>query len=103
MTLLSLIVRLGFLFLTLTTPFEVAGLFVLTLSVASMLVGRADRFLGFVVFVVYVGGALVLFRYCLILTPIQLTRPKGASAFLPVLLIGFTAPLPSHCVIYDFY
>lgn len=103
MTLLSLIVGLGFLFLSLSSPFEIAGLFVLTLSVASLLVGRADSFLGFIVFVVYVGGALVLFSYCLMLTPIQKSGSKGGSACLPVLLFGFAAPLPCHCLIYDFY
>nr|AKS04165.1 NADH dehydrogenase subunit 6 [Parasagitta elegans] len=94
---------LGFLFMSLSSPFIVAILFVFTLAVASLVVGCADSFLGFVVFVVYVGGALVLFSYCFMLTPIQDTSTPVPAAAFPVLVLSLSSPLASHTVMYEFY
>nr|AKS04434.1 NADH dehydrogenase subunit 6 [Parasagitta elegans] len=94
---------LGFLYMSLSSPFIVAILFVFTLAVASLVVGCVDSFLGFVVFVVYVGGALVLFSYCFMLTPIQGTSSPVPTAAFPVLVLSLSSPLASHSVMYEFY
>nr|AKS04412.1 NADH dehydrogenase subunit 6 [Parasagitta elegans] len=94
---------LGFLYMSLSSPFIVAILFVFTLVVASLVVGCVDSFLGFVVFVVYVGGALVLFSYCFMLTPIQDTSTPVPSAAFPVFVLSISSPLASHTVMYEFY
>nr|AKS04423.1 NADH dehydrogenase subunit 6 [Parasagitta elegans] len=93
----------GFLYMSLSSPFIVAILFVFTLAVASLVVGCVDSFLGFVVFVVYVGGALVLFSYCFMLTPIQDTSTPMPTAAFPALLLSLSTPLVSHTALYEFY
>ena len=71
MSLISVLLLITFLFLCVNSPFLVGGLFVALLLLAAIIVGCVDSFLGFIVFVVYIGGALVLFSYCFILTPLQ--------------------------------
>nr|AKS04467.1 NADH dehydrogenase subunit 6 [Parasagitta elegans] len=93
----------GFLYMALSSPFIVAILFVFTLALASLVVGCVDSFLGFVVFVVYVGGALVLFSYCFMLTPIQDTSTPMPTAAFPMLLLSLSSPLVSHTALYEFY
>lgn len=73
MSLISILIFIGFSFLVIGSPFLVGMLFVATLLLGRLVVGTVDRFLGLIVFVVYVGGALVLFSYCFILTPLQET------------------------------
>lgn len=87
----------------LSSPFVIAVLFVATVLLSSLIVGSADSFLGFIVFVVYVGGALVLFGYCFILTPLQDTRSPLPVTYLPLFLISISTPLCSHCSLYEFY
>ena len=103
MTVISVLLLAGFLYIVLSSPFVVAMLFVVTLLLSSLVVGSADRFLGFIVFVVYVGGALVLFSYCFMLTPLQDRRTPLPASCLPVLFISVRAPLWSHGSLYEFY
>lgn len=99
----SLLVVFGFLFLAVTSPFAIGCLFVITLLVVRVIVGVIDRFLGFIVFIVYLGGALVLFRYCFILTPLQNIKVDLSSSLLTCVLLGANAPLLAHSTIYEFY
>lgn len=71
MSLISLMLFVCMCYIGATRPFVLAVLFVAILLLGGLVVGTADRFLGLIVFVVYVGGALVLFSYCFILTPLQ--------------------------------
>lgn len=71
MSLISFLLWVVFSFLVVRSPFLVGGLFVASLLLGGLIVGTVDRFLGLIVFVVYVGGALVLFSYCFMLTPLQ--------------------------------
>ena len=61
------------------SPFLLGILFVSTLFLGGLVVGALDGFLGLLVFVVYVGGALVLFSYCFILTPLQQSSTRIAT------------------------
>lgn len=103
MTVISVLLLAGFLYMVLSSPFVVAMLFVVTLLLSRLVVGSADRFLGFIVFVVYVGGALVLFSYCFMLTPLQDRRTPLPVSCLPVLFIRVRAPLWGHGSLYEFY
>ena len=93
MTVISVLLLAGFLYMLLSSPFVVAMLFVVTLLLSSLVVGSTDSFLGFIVFVVYVGGALVLFSYCFMLTPLQDRRTPLPASCLPVLFIRVRVPL----------
>lgn len=99
----SLLVLFGFLFMVVTSPFATALLFVVTLLIVSVMVAAIDRFLGFIIFIVYLGGALVLFRYCFILTPLQISGGSFSTLLLTCLLLGANAPLLSHSTLYEFY
>ena len=87
MTVISLLLLAGFFYMVLSSPFVLAVLFVVTLLLSRLVVGCADRFLGFIVFVVYVGGALVLFSYCFMLTPLQDSRTPLPVSCLPICLL----------------
>lgn len=103
MTVISVLLVFGFLYIALSSPFAIAVLFVATLLLSSFVVASADRFLGFVVFVVYVGGALVLFSYCFMLTPLQGTRTHLPIARLPMVFISVCVPMTGHGSLYEFY
>lgn len=103
MTVITFLLVLGFLYLSVSTPFIVAVLFIVTLLMAGMVVGSVDGFLGFIVFVVYVGGALVLFSYCFMLTPLQATRTPLPVSCLPLFFVRVRMPLWGHRCLYEFY
>merc|ERR1711872_939194 len=69
--LLPLLLVASGLFLVLQNPYAVGGLFLCSLALTAGVVGSFERFLGLVVFIIYVGGAIVLFSYCFMLTPLQ--------------------------------
>nr|AKS04402.1 NADH dehydrogenase subunit 6 [Parasagitta elegans] len=91
------------LYMCVSSPFVVAGLFVVTLLLASLVVGMLDSFLGLIVFVVYVGGALVLFSYCIMLTPLQQSSVSHTAWTLPLLCLGGGVPAGARGVLYEFY
>lgn len=59
--------------------------------------------LAFIIFVVYLGGALVLFAYCFMLTPLQIMQSHLPSYSLPILLLTISLPNAPHGLIYEFY
>ena len=103
MTIITLLILVVFLYIVTTSPFLIAVLFVITLTVTSLLVSIVDSFLGLIVFVVYVGGALVLFSYCFMLTPLQETRSPSFIYGLPIILLSAFVPVCSRGTIYEFY
>ena len=99
----TILVLFGFLFVWVASPFAAALLFVITLLIVSVMVGAIDRFLGFIIFIVYLGGALVLFRYCFILTPLQNTKASFPTLLLTITVVGANRPLLSQGTMYEFY
>lgn len=84
-------------------PYLIGLLFLTLLLITSVIVARLESFLGLVVFIIYVGGAIVLFSYCFMLTPLQETMLKIPLYYLPLLLIlGITTHRPIG-LIYEFY
>ena len=74
-----------------------------TLALTAGVVGSLERFLGLVVFVIYVGGAIVLFSYCFMLTPLQEGGEPLPLFPLPlVIVLGLGGP-PLLSPLYDFY
>lgn len=85
------------------SPYLIGLLFLTILLITSIIVARLESFLGLVVFIIYVGGAIVLFSYCFILTPLQETLLKIPIYSLPLLfLVGIRTHL-SIGLIYEFY
>ena len=68
--------------LVLNNPYLITGLFVLVLLILTRLLGIYCRFISFIIFIVYVGGILILISYCVMLIPLN----KFSSA--PVLTIS---------------
>ena len=90
-------------YLVLQNPYSVGLLFLATLSVTAGVVGRLESLLGLVVFVIYVGGAMVIFSYCFMLTPLQEGDASLPLPPLPLLvLLGLGGP-PLLSALYDFY
>nr|AKS04370.1 NADH dehydrogenase subunit 6 [Parasagitta elegans] len=94
---------MSFSFLAMSSPFLVAGLFVWTLCLGGLVVGAVDSFLGLIVFVVYVGGALVIFSYCFMLTPLQESSTNFTAWSLPALCVALSGPSVAHSSLYEFY
>ena len=101
--LLPLLLVAAGLFLVLQNPYAVGGLFLCTLALTAGVVGSLERFLGLVVFIIYVGGAMVLFSYCFMLTPLQEGGEPLPLFPLPlVIVLGLGGP-PFLSSLYDFY
>lgn len=90
-------------FLVLQNPYSVGLLFLVTLALTAGVVGSLDSLLGLVVFIVYIGGAIVLFSYCFMLTPLQESHDLLPLHPLPLLvLLGLGGP-PLLSSLFDFY
>ena len=90
-------------YLVLQNPYAVGLLFLATLALVAGVVGRLESLLGLVVWIIYVGGALVLFAYCFMLTPLQDGGAPLPLHPLPLLVVlGLGGP-PFLGYLYDFY
>ena len=100
---LPLLLVTAALFLVLQNPYAVGGGFLCLLALTAGVVGSLESFLGLVVFVIYVGGAIVLFAYCFMLTPLQEGGEPLPLFPLPlVIVLGLGGP-PFLSSLYDFY
>nr|AKS04338.1 NADH dehydrogenase subunit 6 [Parasagitta elegans] len=90
-------------FIFVGSPFLLGMLFVATLFLGGLIGGAVDSFLGLIVFVVYVGGALVLFSYCFMLTPLQETSASFTAWALPTLCLALGGAPVAHSTLYEFY
>lgn len=100
---LSFLFLRSFLVFLFQRPYLIGLFFLITLLITSITVARLERFLGLVVFIIYVGGAIVLFSYCFILTPLQETSLKIPLFFLPILFLVRIRTHLSIDLIYEFY
>lgn len=57
--------------LTINNPYLMAALFSQVLLLLTFQFGFTSKFIGFILFLVYIGGVLILVSYCLILLPVQ--------------------------------
>ena len=101
--LLPLLLVASGLFLVLQNPYAVGGLFLCTLAFTAGVVGSLEGILGLVVFIVYVGGALVLFSYCFMLTPLQEGGEPLPLFPLPLVFVLGSGGPPPLSTLYDFY
>ena len=98
-----LIVFLRF-FLVFISPFSLGGLFLVLLIARSLAVGIINGFIGLILFIVYVGGTMVLFTYCFILAPRQKWGPFAHLYPLALGGLGLGAfSWGSYSPIYEFY
>merc|ERR1712121_122933 len=81
-TLFTIIVALGTLLIN--NPYIMATIFVFVLFMAVFIIGRLRKFISIVLFLVYVGGIMILISYCVIILPT--TKFKG----LPVAYLSVT-------------
>ena len=103
MTLVNLIAVLTFLLIALSTPLRVGLVFVRVAGLGSACAGQIRGLVGLLGFLIYVGGALVLFGYCFMLSPLVADR-GGVGWWVVVGLItaGSMAPSPRGAP-YEFY
>ena len=69
--LMGMIIVLCRLFCVLSEPLLLGAAFLGLLFNRAMWIGIRRGFIGLVLFIVYVGGTMVLFTYCLMLSPLQ--------------------------------
>ena len=87
--------------LIVNNPYIMACLFGQILIVVTWLLGRYRKFMGVVIFLVYIGGIMILLRYCVILLPSnKFWTLKKVKIGLCVLLIAKFSdfPIVSPCV-----
>jgi len=83
--------------LTIHNPYLIAILFTNVLVFLSLQLGTLRKFLGFILFLVYIGGILVLLAYCVMLFP----TPKYGRipiAVTPIIVLVLGPLMPGHCV-----
>ena len=91
-------------FLVVRVPFTLGMFFLSLLLMRSLCVGLINGFVGLLLFIVYVGGTIVLFTYCFILTPRSMfSKIKNLSPLtLFVLYQSFMIIFPVG-MIFEFY
>ena len=89
---LGLLLSLAGLFLVIVTPFSMGMLFLSLLLFASFILGSFSGFVGLILFIVYIGGTMVLFTYCFILSPRQTFGTYSKLYPVGALLLGGTFP-----------
>merc|ERR1719367_1421459 len=97
--------------LVINNPYLIAGLLRIVLIFISILLGGCRKFIGFVLFLIYIGGLIVLLSYCVILMPynkfsfstIILLRPLLLSSLSKTTVVIRAIPyglLFSHSAVY---
>ena len=84
-------------------PILLGGVLFGLLLNGALFLGLVRGFIGLVLFIVYVGGTMVLFTYCLILSPLQFFSKIKKYYRVVLLLGGFFLVFGGVISIYEFY
>ena len=100
---MGLIVMLCRFFFIIREPILLGGVLFGLLLNRALFLGLVSGFMGLVLFIVYVGGTMVLFTYCLILSPLQFFSKMQKYYRVVLLLGGFFLVFGEVMGIYEFY
>ena len=79
--------------LIVNNPYLIAALFAQALLIVTCMIGIVRKFLAFVLFIVYMGGIIILISYCVMLLPtIKFSSPL--LFVFPALALLSTTPFP---------
>lgn len=99
----GLLLSLLGLFLVIVTPFSLGMLFLGLLLFSSLALGSLRGFIGLILFIVYIGGTMVLFTYCFILSPRQTFGAYSKLYPVAAIILGGSFPWLINCSVYEFY
>ena len=72
-------------------PYIMACLFAQVLFLVSLSIGLQRKFVGFIMFLVYIGGLLIIISYCVMLLPNK--KNNNPLSWTPFALIALTVPI----------
>jgi len=84
-------------------PILLGGRLLLLLLNGSFYLSLGNGFVGLILFLVYVGGTIVLFTYCLILSPLQFFSKQKKYYRLIVIVVGISYFINTYMGVYEFY
>nr|YP_003433824.1 NADH dehydrogenase subunit 6 [Flaccisagitta enflata]BAI68190.1 NADH dehydrogenase subunit 6 [Flaccisagitta enflata] len=99
----SIILVLSSMFMVVESPISSGLLLVMMLVNMSILLSMKNGFMGMVLFIVYVGGIMVLFTYCLMMSPLQFFNKKKYYGTMFVLMGMLTWMSGDSSGLYEFY
>jgi len=84
-------------------PILLGGRLLLLLLNGSFYLSLGNGFVGLILFLVYVGGTIVLFTYCLMLSPLQFFSKQKKYYRLIVIVVGISYFINTYMGVYEFY
>merc|ERR1719309_27906 len=82
-------------------PILLGGRLLLLLLNGSFYLSLGNGFVGLILFLVYVGGTIVLFTYCLILSPLQFFSKQKKYYRLIVIVVGISYFINTYMGVYE--
>lgn len=87
---LRILLVMNWVALVINNPYLISGLLIIVLLFISILLGGCRKFIGFVLFLVYIGGMIVLLSYCVILMPYNKFSFRTIILLIPFILISIS-------------
>merc|ERR1719474_823020 len=84
-------------------PILLGGGLLLLLLNRSLYLSLGNGFLGLILFLVYVGGTIVLFTYCLMLSPLQFFSKQKKYYRVVLVVLSGIVPTVGSIGIYEFF
>lgn len=91
------------LFLFVVEPLLLGGCLLIFLVNGAFYLGLGNGFIGLILFIVYVGGTMVLFTYCLMLSPLQFFSNQKKYYRIVLILRGGFLGMTLSMGIFEFY